>query len=61
MKKVVAPASPETISADTCTNFPEKKVWETPELSGFSIGEHTRAGANLRTTEDTVGDNYRPS
>lgn len=38
-----------------------KKTWNTPELTDYDYGSLTQGGANLRTTDDVAGDNYRVS
>jgi len=39
----------------------KKKTWGTPELTSYDYGTLTQGGANLRTTDDVAGDNYRAS
>lgn len=38
-----------------------KKEWATPEIVDYDYASITQGGANLRTTDDVVGDNYRVS
>lgn len=38
-----------------------KKTWATPEIVDYDYASLTQGGANLRTSDDVVGDNYRIS
>lgn len=38
-----------------------KKTWATPEIVDYDYASLTQGGANLRTTDDVAGDNYRVS
>lgn len=38
-----------------------KKTWTTPEIVDYDYASITKGGANLRTSDDVVGDNYRAS
>lgn len=38
-----------------------KKTWVTPEIVDYDYASLTQGGANLRTTDDVSGDNYRSS
>ena len=46
---------------DDSVNSNNKKDWVTPEKVDYDYASITQGGANLRTTDDVLGDNYRAS
>ena len=38
-----------------------KETWVVPEKVDYDYASLTQGGANLRTTDDVAGDNYRVS
>jgi len=54
-------SKPTTNKAQIETNDSAKKTWATPEIVDYDYASLTQGGANLRTTDDVAGDNYRSS
>ena len=46
---------------DDSVKVSNKKEWVTPEKVDYDYASITEGGANLRTSDDVVGDNYRAS
>lgn len=49
------------LDTQNVSNDSVKKAWTAPEMVDYDYASLTQGGANLRTTDDTAGDNYRVS